>query len=140
MSDDPVIVVRESDPVIIETPGAVLVVTEPALVIETEAAPQIFTEAEPVVIVSERGPRGEQGLQGIQGLPGPAGSVDAVAYEHHQGVPAEVWTITHPLPYTPNISVVDSSGRQTEGEILVLSSTQVQVRFERPFGGIAYLT
>src|SRR5213075_3591459 len=39
------------------------------------------------------------------------------SYRHIQTVPAAMWTIVHNLGFYPNVSVVDSSGREVVGEI-----------------------
>ena len=69
------------------------------------------------------------------GGPGPAAS-----YTHAQSTPAAVWTITHNLPFRPNVTVTDSAGEQVEGEIDYTSGSTVTVTFSAAFAGSAYLS
>jgi hypothetical protein len=57
-----------------------------------------------------------------------------------QSTPAAVWTITHPLRRMPDVTVVDSSGREVEGEVQYPDDHTVIVRFGAAFSGTAYLT
>jgi hypothetical protein len=86
------------------------------------------------------GPPGPQGIPGPQGEMGPAGT-ESGAYRHVQLTAATIWTITHNLPYRPNVSVVDSSGSEIwPGVTQYISSTTVQLTFSAAVGGEAYLT
>lgn len=73
------------------------------------------------------------------GAPGPRGSTLS-AYRHSQGVASAVWVIDHGLGYRPNVTVLDSSGREVVGELDYPSDTRVIVTFAAPFGGEAYLS
>lgn len=84
------------------------------------------------------GPQGEKGDQGAQGVPGDSSS--ALGYTHIQGVPSAAWTIVHPLSYYPNVTVVDSTGSEVEGDVLYNSSTTLTVTFSGAFSGTAYLS
>jgi hypothetical protein len=80
-------------------------------------------------------------LIGAPGPAGPAGDGGAGQnYTHSQYLPSEVWTIQNPLPFVPNISVFDSSGSQVFGDVQILSTTQIQIRFTASFAGLAYLS
>ncbi len=57
-----------------------------------------------------------------------------------QAVPAAEWYIPHTLGGYPSVTIVDSSGTSVFGEVLYLSTTEVQVTFAVPFSGFAYLT
>ena len=85
-----------------------------------------------VVEVSGTGPPGPQGPQGIAG--------GGFNYVHDQMTPAATWTITHNLNGYPNITVVDSSGRQVEGDVTYASANQVVVAFASAFSGKGYLS
>ena len=109
-----------------------------------------------------QGPPGGDGPPGLQGDPGPtvvstdagntavlgtdsfiyvpAVSAAATSYLHAQGTAAAVWTIDHPLAFLPNVTVIDSSGRQVEGDVVYTSPTQVQVTFSGAFAGQAILS
>jgi hypothetical protein len=62
------------------------------------------------------------------------------SYRHVQTVSSAVWTIAHNLGFYPNVSVVDSSGREVIGEINYVSMNTVQITFSAAFGGEAYLS
>jgi hypothetical protein len=70
---------------------------------------------------------------------GGGGSGGPQSYVFNQGTPAITWTITHGLPFVPNVTVVDSSGAQVEGDI-VYSGPNVIVSFATAFSGKAYLS
>jgi len=44
------------------------------------------------------------------------------------------------LSFYPNVTVVDSSGREVFGELSYPNATTVQVTFSAAFGGEAYLS
>jgi hypothetical protein len=79
------------------------------------------------------GPQGPQGPTGPQGLSG--GS-----FTFTQASPTSTWTITHNLDYKPNISVVDSTGSQVEGETVWTSNNSLTITFSGAFSGVAYLS
>lgn len=85
------------------------------------------------------GSDGNDGAPGIQGPPGAPGSAPQ-AYVHDQAVPASVWVITHSLGYQPNVTVSDSAGTVTEGDITYDSATQITLTFTTSFAGKAYLS
>jgi len=85
------------------------------------------------------GPQGPPGPEGPQGPPGPTGTADQT-YVHVQGTPASVWVITHNLPYTPNITIVDSANTQLEGSVVFTSATVITVTLSAPTAGKAYLS
>jgi len=60
-------------------------------------------------------------------------------YTHTQMIPAATWTITHNLGFHPHVTVVDSSGREVEGDTQYLTPDVVVVSFSSPFAGKAYL-
>lgn len=74
-------------------------------------------------------------IGGTPGPPGPAGG----SYTHTQSTPSMTWVIDHGLDYAPNVTVVDSSGRQVEGDV-AYSLGQVIVTFSAAFSGRAYLS
>lgn len=77
--------------------------------------------------------------QGVEELVGPH-DPSSNAYTHVQGTPLSVWTIVHPLIFRPNITVVDSTGRQVEGDVVYTSATIITVTFSGAFSGTAYLS
>jgi hypothetical protein len=64
----------------------------------------------------------------------------ALAYHFMQPTAQAVWTINHNLSFIPEVTVVDSSGREVIGEVTYPSSTTVQVVFSAAFAGDAYLS
>lgn len=97
----------------------------------------VNTSTEPkVVVVGVMGPQGIQGIQGTQGVPGPAG----FTYVHDQSVPSASWNIVHNMSGFPNVTIVDSSGAQVEGEVLYIDNNTIEVTFAGGFSGKAYLS
>src|SRR5580765_4989617 len=86
------------------------------------------------------GPPGAPGAAGPQGPPGDPADIGAVSYRHVQPSAASVWTITHGLSFQPNVSVVDSSHRESiPGAVDSPTATAVQLTFSAAVGGEAYL-
>jgi hypothetical protein len=79
---------------------------------------------------------------GIQGPPGPKGDpgTGGFTYVHDQGVPATIWTIFHGLGGYPNVTVVDSSGREVIGEVEYIDGSVLKVKFAAAFSGKAFLS
>jgi hypothetical protein len=87
------------------------------------------------------GPPGPAGPQGPPGPQGPAGTTPVVSYRHVQAVADTVWSITHGLSYRPNVSAVDSTGREMwPGIVDYPSATTVQLTFSAAVAGEAYLS
>lgn len=63
-----------------------------------------------------------------------------LAYSHYQGVPADVWVITHNLGFIPNVTVFDADGVETEGQVDHYNGAMLQVAFNTPVAGIAYMS
>ncbi len=61
-------------------------------------------------------------------------------YIHTQATASSMWTINHTLGGYPSVTVVDSASTMVVGEVLYVSTSQVQVSFTAPFSGFAYLT
>jgi hypothetical protein len=66
--------------------------------------------------------------------------VTVFSYIYDQGVAASVWVINHPLAFRPNVSVVDSTGRQVEGDVVYTDNDTVTITFSAAFAGTAYLS
>jgi hypothetical protein len=75
------------------------------------------------------------GTQGPQGLAGAGFN-----YAHDQPIATTVWTITHNLGGYPNVTTVDSSGQQIDGDVEYISANVIQVTFAYITGGKAYLS
>jgi hypothetical protein len=62
-------------------------------------------------------------------------------YRFYQSSATTLWTITHSLPFRPNVTVVDSAGAEIwPGALQHLSDTQIQLTFSAAVGGEAYLS
>ena len=60
-------------------------------------------------------------------------------YIYDQGVAATVWTINHYLNKYPSITVVDSAGSVVDYKATFINSNSLQLEFNSPFKGKAYL-
>ena len=60
-------------------------------------------------------------------------------YEHDQGLPSAIWTITHNLEKFPSVSVVDTAGTHIMGEVTYISFNQLTINFTSAVSGKAYL-
>ena len=65
------------------------------------------------------------------------GSVGTTIFD--QASPASTWNIAHNLGRFPAVTVVDSSGREVDGEVLYTDANNVVLNFSAPFSGTAYL-
>ena len=61
-------------------------------------------------------------------------------YLHFQASPAATWILPHMLGRYPNVTTVDSLGREIEGEITYLDPNTVRADFEVAVGGSAFLS
>lgn len=68
------------------------------------------------------------------------GGGGAVSYTHVQSIPAAVWSITHPLPFRPNVSLVDTADDVIEGDVSYDSASLITVTYSGATGGKAYLS
>src|SRR5262245_19444166 len=74
-------------------------------------------------------------------LEGGGGAAQTLAYRHVQSSAATTWSITHNLSFRPNISAVDSTGREIwPGATDYTSATAVQLTFSAAVAGEAYLS
>jgi hypothetical protein len=73
--------------------------------------------------------------------PNPTIRAGALAYRHVQASATTVWTIAHNLPFRPNVTAVDSTGREVwPGAVDYPSATAVTLTFSAAVGGEAYLS
>lgn len=70
----------------------------------------------------------------------PGEELGASSFVHTQSIPASTWTINHNLGARGNITVVDSSGRQVEGDVVYQDDNTIIVRFSGSFSGEAYIS
>lgn len=61
-------------------------------------------------------------------------------YVFVQELPAYTWTIDHNLGYLPNVFIQDSTGRDIDGIVDNISSTQLIISFTSAVAGTAYLS
>lgn len=59
---------------------------------------------------------------------------------HIQSVPSNEWVIGHSLGFNPNVTVLDSTGRQVEGDVIFVDAQTVRVEFTAAFAGSAHLS
>ena len=69
-----------------------------------------------------------------------AGGGTTPAFRFVQAAVATTWTISHGLPYYPNVEVVDSAGRRIEPDIVYTSATVITLTFTPAVAGEAYLS
>lgn len=62
-----------------------------------------------------------------------------VTYTHVQSPLASVWVIAHGLNTFPSVTVVDSGGTEIMPDVLFVNSNQVNLVFNAPTSGKAYL-
>ena len=80
-------------------------------------------------------------VPGPPGPAGPPGDGGAMAFRYTQPTAATEWDITHNLSFRPNVTAVDSTGREIlPGTIDYLSGTSVRLTFSAAVGGEAYLS
>jgi hypothetical protein len=106
---------------------------------EVEVLETIITDVFEVGSKGDKGDKGDQGDQGIQGIQGVPGS-GTFAYVHDQMIPANPWVIHHNLNGFPNVTVVDSSQREVEGDVTYTDVNTMTITFVGPFAGKAYLS
>jgi sorbitol-specific phosphotransferase system component IIA len=70
-----------------------------------------------------------------QGPPGVSGA----SFVYSQGSASDTWAITHNLDRYPSVTVVDSLGREVEGDVRYIDSNHVTIYFTAGFAGQAYL-
>ncbi len=83
-----------------------------------------------VTTIIERGPAGPAGINGS-----PGGS-----YTHIQAIASDTWTIVHNLNFFPNVVVIDTLGREVQGEKTYTNSNTLVITFTGAFSGTAYLS
>ena len=69
-----------------------------------------------------------------------ATSGGTATYVHDQPVASSTWVINHNLLYFPNVSLVDSTGREIYGEVNWATVNQVIVTLTPAVAGKAYLS
>ena len=66
------------------------------------------------------------------------GAGGTIAYRHTQSTADEVWVIKHGLTFNPNVTAVDSTGREVIGEVDYPDADTVVLTFSASLGGEAY--
>jgi hypothetical protein len=72
--------------------------------------------------------------------PSGGGGGGSAPFTFIQAVPSATWVIVHGLGYKPNVTVVDSTERQVEGDVQYNSLVQITITFSAAFAGEAYLS
>lgn len=92
----------------------------------------------PPGVKGDKGDKGDPGTPGAPGLPGERGPQHET-YTHVQGVPSDVWLVTHNLSKFPSVTVVDSGGTVVEGGVKYLDEYSLELSFSGGFSGKAFL-
>ncbi len=61
------------------------------------------------------------------------------SFEHDQGTPSTVWTITHNMNRKPSVTVVDTAELVVVGEVEYINENTITITFNSSFSGKAYL-
>jgi len=69
-----------------------------------------------------------------------ASSSSTQAYTHEQKTPSTLWKIPHHLGFNPSVLVFSSLGQQCDGAIALLDKDNLQITFNNPLMGKAYLS
>lgn len=120
---------------LVETPTTLEAAPEQT-VVELEQRPVELDLASP----GPAGAPGRDGTDGAPGTPGPPGSLDNASYTWQQNSPENIWVVSHNLGYHPAVTVVDSGGTTVEGGVTYVDVNTVELHFDAPFGGVAYLS
>lgn len=70
----------------------------------------------------------------------PSETATLSSYIHIQSVPASTWNVNHNLGVRANITVVDSSENQVEGDITYQDDNTIIIEFSGSFSGKAYVS
>ena len=63
-----------------------------------------------------------------------------IAKSYHISPAQLVWTLTHDLTFTPNVTTTDESGQEISGVVVYVNPTTIQITFTTPVAGWAYLS
>jgi len=66
--------------------------------------------------------------------------IDPFIYVHTQSLSSAVWNITHNLDGYPNVTSVDNSDIQIEGEVKYINLNEITITFNSSVSGKAYLS
>lgn len=83
------------------------------------------------------GPEGPEGDPGPEGPPGPSGT--ETTYTFTQLAAVYSWDIIHLLNRYPSVTVIDSGGTEIIPNVSYISDDEIQLYFENPTSGKAYL-
>jgi len=71
---------------------------------------------------------------------GTGATAGGIGFTFVQAVAASTWVIDHSLPIQPNVTTVDSTGRQVEGDVVYTDTDTITITFSAAFAGKAYLS
>jgi len=60
-------------------------------------------------------------------------------YVHNQGIASTTWNVVHNLNKYPSVTIVDSSNREVEGNIVHLTLNTLTITFSSGFAGKAFI-
>lgn len=63
-----------------------------------------------------------------------------VSYVHTQNTPLSTWNITHTLDKYTNVTIYDNNEHVIEGEIIYVSNSQLQIKFNTSLSGKVVLS
>ena len=61
-------------------------------------------------------------------------------YEHVQDTPEMLWKITHNLNRVPSVTVIDTNGNITIGDIKYVDANSLEIKFSKALVGKAYIS
>jgi hypothetical protein len=68
------------------------------------------------------------------------GGDDRLSYVHTQAAPLSTWVVTHNLGFYPSVTVVDTTRREIEGDVVHDSINQATIFFSAAFSGSAFFS
>lgn len=125
--------------VTVDVVGGVVTEVEASIGAQASVNARLTPTTQVELVGGTPGPPGTTGPPGPPGPQGAPGTATSQAYVHVQSTPSVTWVIEHNLDIVPNVTVVDSSDRQVEGDV-AYSMGQVVVTFSAAFSGRAYLS
>jgi hypothetical protein len=67
------------------------------------------------------------------------GSVNDATFTYAQTTPSNIWVVTHNLQKFPSVETVDLNLTEMEGEVVHISEDVLEIRFNNPVSGFAYV-
>jgi hypothetical protein len=111
------------------------------LPINVVVSPSAIIEVE----IINTGPKGDTPIKGVDYFTQSdidyflSNAIQDKTYVHDQIPPNSIWNITHNLNKYPSVTVVNSAGSISIGEIDYISLNEISITFSAGFSGKAYL-